>query len=89
MKNKKIKMTTQYFEKKANGRWLKTEMFEKFIDDEEHYNIVGSDTLKFFRRLGGFERNTYSATKRGYKVTRNVSISPIRDKKVVRYFDFD
>jgi len=51
-----------------------------------HKNMTNAETLSYFRRLGGSESAQRSYTPVGYIVTRLVSTSPDRQKRVVRTF---
>jgi hypothetical protein len=58
------------------------------ITEKEFFNINNTDTLKFFRRLGGSESAIFGYTCNGYKVTRLTSTSPDKQIKIVRTFNF-
>lgn len=60
---------------------------KKMITEEEYRMIV--DSCKFFRKLGGVERATRNYTCRGYNVVKLTSISPDKQTRIVREFNFD
>lgn len=51
-----------------------------------HANITSTDTLRWFRRIGGSEYAERSYTPVGYIVTRLTSASPNRTVRIVRKF---
>lgn len=51
-----------------------------------HSKITNSETLRFFRRLGGSEHAERSYTPVGYIVTRLISTNPDRTVRIVRKF---
>lgn len=61
----------------------------KTITEKQYLNIVSDDTCKFFRRLGGSETKTMGYTCNGYKCTKLVSISPDKQNKTIREFQFN
>lgn len=61
----------------------------KTIDKTQYDNITNTETLKWFRRLGGSETATKSYTSRGYNVVKLISKSPDKSIKVIREFNFD
>lgn len=54
--------------------------------EDMHRKITGTDTLRWFRRLGGSEYAERSHTPVGYIVTRLVSMSPSRTVRKVCKF---
>jgi hypothetical protein len=58
------------------------------ITEKEFFNMTNTDTLKFFRRLGGTESAIFGYTCNGYKVTKLTSTSPDKQTKIVRTFNF-
>jgi len=75
------------YQKIAN-RWSKVSSEKRNISRNEYHNTFDNDTVKFFRRLGGIEKNETMATSMGYVPFRNTSISPDRQTKIVRTVDF-
>lgn len=59
------------------------------ISEQQYFNITGSDTQKYFRRLGGSETAERNYTDAGYRVTKLTSKSPGGFYKVVRTFEFN
>jgi hypothetical protein len=58
------------------------------ITAEQYNNITNTDTLKYFRRIGGSESAIFGYTCNGYKVTKLTSKSPGKQIKIVRTFKF-
>ena len=85
-----ITMTETRQEKNPNTKTTYiTESVEiKIIDKKQYNNIISDDTCRWFRRLGGSETVSRSYTCDGYKVTKLTSISPDRQSKVVKEFNF-
>jgi hypothetical protein len=54
--------------------------------EDVHHKITDSDTLWWFRRIGGSEHAERSYTPVGYIVTRLVSTNPDRTLRIVRKF---
>ena len=67
---------------------LESEKTEK-ITREQYVNIVGDDTLKWFRRMGGSETAIKGYTCRGYLTTMLTSTSPSKETKIIRTFKFN
>jgi len=89
---KQITMTQQTFEKSGKTTYkLKPQdndgTFE--ISEQQYNNIVGDDTLRFFRRLGGSESATRGYTSCGYVITKLVSTSPDKSRRTIRTFKFE
>lgn len=87
-----LKMTTSEYERTDSGKsWaskpVKVEVKE--VTEEQVRLITNDDTLKFFRRLGGFERVDYGYTSKGYKPIECLSISPNKQIKKVRSFNWE
>lgn len=74
---------------KSGSKFVTTEKTEKVIDSKQYNNITNSDTLKWFRRLGGTESAQKNYTSRGYNIVKLISTSPDKSERVVRIFDFD
>lgn len=72
----------------TKNAWKVDEVENEKIDLSTHERITGKDTLQWFRRWGGSETAQRSYTYQGYKVTRLISTSPAKDKKIVREFKF-
>lgn len=83
MGNFNIKENNYYSETFENGVLTETETGNK--DYQFKTNSISSDTLRFFRRLGG-EETVKQGTKFGLGCTVSTSISPDKSTKVVRYF---
>lgn len=72
---------------KENGKWILTESrTETGISNIYYCNVV--DAIPFFRNLGGSERITKCYTRHGYIPVEISSISPDRQQKTVRKFNF-
>lgn len=85
---KNIPMTETRYQKQG-GRWIKTAQQKKIVSENEHRLATNDETLRWFRNTGGYEKNEYGYTKRGYLPYENVSISPDRQTKVVRKYDLN
>ena len=86
MEEKNIKMTEKRYYK-AGKSWKLSESKEENITKECYLNIVNS--VKFFRNLGGFERLTSGYTYSGYIPVQLNSISPDKQEKIIRSFEFN
>ena len=86
----KIILTQKEYVKNPNTKttyFLNHESTEE-ITSEQYNNITNTDTLKYFRRIGGSESAIFGYTCNGYKVTRLTSTSPDKQTKIVRNFNF-
>ncbi len=86
-----IVMTRTELAKNPNTKTTYISVGEKTenITREQYVNIVGDDTLKWFRRTGGSETAIKSYTCRGYLTTRLTSTSPSKETKIIRTFKFN
>ena len=86
-----ITCTTQKQEKKEGTKtvFITIESTTEVINKEQYNNLICSDTLKFFRRLGGSETVTREYTCSGYNVVKSVSTSPCRELRTIRTFNFE
>jgi len=75
---------------KSGSRWIlepeKTEIFE--IDQETLNRLCSKDTLKYYRRMGGFERIEFNYFSAGYLPYILNSIDPDRTQKILRTFSY-
>ena len=85
MEEKNIKMVEKRYYK-AGKSWKLAESKEENINKEYYLNIINS--VKFFRSLGGFERLTSGYTYSGYIPVQLNSISPDKQEKIIRSFEF-
>jgi hypothetical protein len=86
----KIILTQKEYVKNPNTKttyFLNHESTEE-ITSEQYNNITNTDTLKYYRRIGGSESAIFGYTCNGYKVTRLTSTSPNKQTKIVRTFKF-
>lgn len=91
----KAKMVVQYFDKgyTASGRskWVLTKTEGPRIISHEHYNNIVLAVPYFKKKIWAEDKSReylkYSFTKAGYIATRNISINPSGDKRIVRYFE--
>jgi hypothetical protein len=83
-----LKKTT--LEKKAGTKtaYKVVKVETEKVTEREHQLTTGTDTLKWFRRLGGSEHATRSYTCAGYAVTQLISTSPDRQIKIRREYTF-
>ena len=79
-----IILTRTEYRKQAN-KWELVEQDKQEIDYDIYLNIIDR---RFFKALGGIERSTRNYTPRGYRVTKQTSISPGRNTKIIFEFDF-
>ena len=86
MEEKNIKMVEKRYYKDGN-KWKLIESEEKNITKEYYLNIINS--VKFFRGLGGYERLTSNYTYAGYIPVQLNSISPDKQEKIIRSFEFN
>lgn len=86
----RIELTEVRLEKNPNTKTTFDVVSEssKVITEQNYKNIVSTDTIKWFRRLGGSETITRGYTSAGYLVTKLVSTSPNRENKTIREFSF-
>lgn len=85
---KTIKTTRTEYEK-VGGRWKRVDQQRYLMSENEYKNFTDDRWASQMRSLGGYERADRRYTFRGYRVTRNTSISPDRDQKIVVDFDFN
>lgn len=85
IKSNEINFIQESYEINAAGKWELTETKESKEDDQFKEYTIKTDTLKWFRRLGGKE-SVRQGKKHGYGCTINTSISPDGQSKKVRYF---
>ena len=85
MEEKNIKMVEKRYYK-AGKQWKLSEVVEENISKEIYLNFINS--CKFFRNLGGYERLTNGYTYSGYIPVQLNSISPDKQEKIVRSFEF-
>ena len=86
MEEKNIKMVEKRYYK-AGNKWVLSESKEENISKENYLNFINS--CKFFRNLGGYERLTSSYTYAGYIPVQLNSISPDKQEKIIRSFEFN
>lgn len=85
MEEKNIKMVEKRYYK-AGSKWVLSATEESNITKEYYLNIINS--CKFFRNLGGYERLTNGYTYAGYIPVQLNSISPDKQEKIIRSFEF-
>ena len=74
---------------KVNG-FYRLETYSKLrIDEETYRSITCKETMSFFRSLGGREIAIKLLTKFGNKIVALTSMSPDKDLKILRHFNFD
>lgn len=69
--------------------WEAVKRSSKALTERQYRNITDTETLRFFRRLGGSEYAERHYTCRGYLIGRLLSTSPDRSIRRERLFDFD
>jgi hypothetical protein len=58
------------------------------VTEEQHGLTTNDDTVKWFRRLGGYETKQMGYTFIGYVCKKLTSISPDKQIKVIREYSF-
>ena len=92
MTEKTVNVTKYTYSRTDSGKsWKsKPDAVENFeVSWEIYKNITSPDTCRFFRNLGGSEFIQRSYTAYGYIPVKLISCSPLRDKKIIRVFDFN
>jgi hypothetical protein len=86
----KIILKTSRFTKNPNTKtsYILTEEETQEVTEQQHKNATSPDTMKFFKRLGGSESRVMSYTCNGYKCIKATSISPDRQSKTIREYQF-
>lgn len=85
-------MTKEEYSLTDSGKGFKSKpdtVETEVITEDQYRKITDTETLKFFRRLGGSEHATRCYTSAGYLITKLTSKSPCRDVKVVRKFKIE
>ena len=87
----RITLITEKWVKNPNTKttYLLDSVETSEIDETQYNNITSTDTLCFFRRLGGSETKQMSYTAKGYTCSKLTSASPDKQNKTVRKFKFD
>ena len=86
-KNIKIIETLTRYEKVGKSfKQIEKEVRE--ISQQHYENATSTDTIKFFKRLGGTERISRNYTCAGYLIEKITSISPNRENKTIREYQF-
>jgi hypothetical protein len=87
---KTIILTRKEYTKNPNTKttYLLENETTETISEEQYKNITSSETLRFFRIIGGSETPIFGYTCNGYKATKLTSTSPDKITKVVRTFKF-
>ena len=80
-----IILTRTEYRKQAN-KWELVEQETKEVNYDFYLNVIDR---RFFKAIGGIERSSRSYTPRGYRVTKQTSISPDRNTKIIFEFDFN
>jgi len=86
----KITQTTTRFLKNPNTKttYLQQSQEIREVTEQEHENATGKETMRWFKRLGGSESRVMAYTCNGYKCIKSVSISPDRENKTIREYEF-
>lgn len=83
-RNQWVLLNTEYI--KVGSQWKLKDAYYELASDEMYANVLEKDSLRFFRSLGGYEKNVKRYTSRGYIPVENISINPDRTFKHVREF---
>ena len=86
-----IELTKTYKTKNPNTKttYNTNNVIKELINEKQYNNITSDDTLKWFRSLGGTETAQRCYTSAGYKVYKLTSISPDRQQKNIREFEYN
>lgn len=86
----KIILKTSKFVKNPNTKtsYILTETETQEVTEQQHKNATCKETMQFFKRLGGSEGRVFAYTCNGYKCIKSTSISPDRQSKTVREYEF-
>lgn len=87
----KVIMTKETYSRTDSGKSWRSRPDEVSTSEVTLDNVrkaTDEDTLRFFRRLGGWERVDRTYTAWGYLPWRCISISPDRQVKIVRLYDY-
>jgi hypothetical protein len=91
MNPKEITLTTKEYSRTDSGKsWRsKPDTIEtETVTMDQVKKMTADDTLRFFRRLGGYERLERSYTAYGFLPWLLTSISPCREIKKVREYSY-
>ena len=77
---------TEYVKNKTTYVEVSKEVKEIF--EKEYFLTTNDNTIKYFKRLGGRETVTRGYTCAGFKIVKLVSVSPDKETKIVREFNF-
>lgn len=77
---------TEYVKNKTAYVEVSKEVKEIF--EREYFLTTNDNTIKYFKRLGGRETVTRGYTCAGFKIVKLVSVSPDKETKIVREFNF-
>ena len=86
----KIIQKTTRFEKNPNTKttYIQVSKESKEVTSQEHENATSKEAMRWFKRLGGSESRIMGYTCGGYKCIKSVSVSPDRENKTVREYEF-
>ena len=84
-KGYKIKDVKEEYIKKGS-KWVLKNSIEKNITNDNYNNVFNS--IQFFKNLGGSEKVYKNYTYAGYIPTKLVSISPDKQTKIIRNYEF-
>lgn len=87
-----IDMTTKTYHPTQSGKGFQKQAATieyETINQTVYENITSDDTLRFFRRLAGSESAIRDYTSAGYRIVKLISISPDKDRRIVREFSFN
>lgn len=83
-----ITMTKTYLEKNPNTKTTYIEIKKQVeeLTQKQYENITSTDSIQFFKRLGGNEYVQRGYTSKGYLITKLTSTSPDKLNKSVYEF---
>lgn len=73
---------------KTKTTYVEVEKETKEVTEKEHYLCTNSNTVKWFRRLGGKETISRAYTCAGFRVVKLISTSPDKELKTIREYKF-
>lgn len=73
----------KYTEKKTGTKWTVVGQEEQYIDEETYQRITNTDTLSFFRSLGGTEK----LYRKNGRVEKLLSTAPSGTDRVTYLFE--
>lgn len=86
-----VEVMESTYNRTASGKSWKSkpdEIQHLKVSWEQYLEMNSTETCRFFRNLGGYEKVDCSYTSRGYLPIRLISINPDRTIKIIREYYF-